>query len=193
MRVPLTTRGLIIVFALSLLCSLPVALWLVGGLSAKAAPGRDPLPPPVIEQIRGMSDLATTGVHISDFVEGENDHYFGRWSLHGEVVLGVDLSRARYSGADDRARHVTLVLPQPHLVSSKVDHDRSEELYIRSKVWFPLSDKQVLRAEVWKFADRKIQKLGLELGYAERAKVQAERVLARLYEGAGWKVDFEWQ
>jgi hypothetical protein len=167
-------------------------MWLLGVLNINAKPIKDPLPPTIITQIRGMSDLATTEVHLSDFIEGENDHYLGRWTLHGIVVLGVDLSQATYVKTDEQSHRVTLSLPNPHIVNSKVDHERSEELYIRSKVWFPLSDKQLLRNEVWKHADRKVQRLGMEIGYTERAKVQAERVLSKLFEGIGWKVDFEW-
>ena len=37
------------------------------------------------------SELATARVHVSDVIEGENQHFKGRWLLHGEVILGVDL------------------------------------------------------------------------------------------------------
>ncbi len=150
-------------------------------------------PPPSIAQIQGLSELATTRVHIQDVIEGENNHYIGRWTLHGEVVLGVDLSSARYLKTDKDGKRATLHLPQPHVISSKVDHDRSEEISIKWKAWVPTSSPQILRDEVWKNADRKIERLGKEIGYMERAKVQAERVLGQLFEGVGWKVDFEWQ
>jgi hypothetical protein len=92
---------------------------------------------------------------------------------------------------DQQARRAILHLPDPHLISSKVDHERSDELYVRSKAWVPTSDKKRLRDEVWKEADRKIQRLGQEAGYMERARVQAERALVQLFEGVGWRVDFE--
>jgi hypothetical protein len=189
----MTFQGLVCAIALALLTFLPLALW----LSGVSVPGREPggsNPPPPIAQIQSLSDLATTRVHISDSIEGENDHFQGRWALHGEVVLGVDLSKVRYGRSDREARRVTLILPQPHLVSGKVDHDRSEERSLDAKVpsatW--RSSPKSLRDEVWKQADRKIRRLGQEPGYVERAKVQAERVLIRLFEGVGWKVEFEW-
>jgi Protein of unknown function (DUF4230) len=182
---------LVAAFAVAVLFVVPLLLWFLGIKwpgSALAAP-----PPPSIAQIQSMSELATTRVHLSDFIEGENAHYIGRWTLHGEVVLGVDLSAVRYVKVDEAAKRATLSLPQPHLISSKVDHERSAEVWVKSKVWVPTSSSQVLRDEVWKHADRKIQRLGQELGYMERAKVQAERVLGQLFEGVGWKVNFEWQ
>jgi Protein of unknown function (DUF4230) len=79
------------------------------------------------------------------------------------------------------------------VISSKVDHERSQEVFIKWKAWLPTSSSQLLRDEVWKHADRKIHRLGQETGYMERAKVQAERVLGQLFEGVGWKIEFEWQ
>jgi hypothetical protein len=186
---PVTLRGILAAFVI---CStaLVLGLWWLGVRLPGASAA--PLPPP-IALIQSLSDLATTKVHITDSIELENNHYIGRWSLHGEVVLGVDLSAVRYVKVDEVAKRATLRLPRPHQISSKVDHERSEEVFIKWKSLFPTSDKQILRDEVWKQADRKIQRLGQEVGYIERAKVQAERVLGQLLEGAGWKADFEWQ
>jgi Protein of unknown function (DUF4230) len=151
------------------------------------------VPPPSLAVIQTMSELATTRVHISDVIEGENEHWRGRWSLHGEVVLGVNLGDATYRRTDPQKREATLRLPPPHLVASKVDHERSEELSMTSLSWIGFSDPKRLRDDVWKNADRKIQRLGQEPGHMERAKVQAERTLQSLFQGVGWKVSFEWE
>jgi hypothetical protein len=196
-RRAISFKGLIAAFAISSLSLAPLVLWVSGvrppGTLRGAAAPVAVSAPPSIAQVQFMSDLATTRVHLSDFIEGENNHYVGRWTLHGEAVLGVDLSQAQYAKLDNERKRATLRLPQPHMISSKLDHDRCEEIYIKSKVWIPTSSRQPLRDEVWKHADRKIQRLGHEAGYMERAKVQAERVLEKLFDGFGWKVDFEWQ
>lgn len=190
---PLSLRG---VLAALVICSaaLVLGLWWLGVRlpGASAAPL---LPPPSIVQIQSLSDLATTRVHISDYIELENNHYVGRWALHGEVVLGVNLAEIRYIKADEKARQATVHLPQPHLISSKVDHERSEKIYIKSKVYLSAarSSPELLESAVWKEADRKIQRLAKqEPGYTERAKIQAERTLEQLFKGVGWRVDFEW-
>lgn len=151
-------------------------------------------PPPPISQIQAMSDLATTSVHIVDSIELENNHYLGRWELHGDVILGVDLSAVDYLEVDQHERRLRLRLSQPHIISTKVDHERSQELFLKPKVFFASlrSSSQLLRDEVWKQADRKIARLGEHLGYRERAKVHAERVLEDFFESLDWKVDFEW-
>lgn len=162
-----------------------LVLWFVGIPPLRAAP-------PSLSVIQGMSELASTRVHISDVIEGENHHWKGKWTLHGEVILGVNLSEVDYVRADAEKREAVLRLPQPRLISSKVDHERSEEMYMKSLSLTGFSDPKVLRDEVWRQADHKIQRLGQEPGYAERAKAQAERVLQQLFQGVGWKVQCQW-
>jgi len=169
-RRPLSFKALIAAFAISTLLFLPLTLWLLG----VRAPGADaPVPlPPSISQIQALSELATTNVHISDSIEGENSHYVGRWALHGEVILSVDLSTVKYIKTDQATKRATIHLAQPHILSSKVDHERSHEMSVTWKSWIPpTSSSQILRDEVWKQADRKLQRLGEEPGYTERAKV----------------------
>ena len=84
-------------------------------------------------------------------------------------------------------------MPQPHLISTKVDHERSEEIYVKSIAWLPRGGRQVFRDEVWKQADRKLHRLGQNPEFADRTRTQAERVLRQLFERSGWKVSLEWQ
>lgn len=191
MRRAITIRGLTSAFTLSALVFVPLGLWGFGIQPAGVA--NVAVLPPSISMIQSMSDLATTRVHISDVIEGSNQHFSGRWSLHGEVILGVDLSEVTYIESHPETREAVLSLPAPHLISSKVDHERSEELYVKAVAWVPLSSRQALRDEVWKYADRKLQRLGVEPGYVETAKLQAERVLQKLFSDLGWKVRFEWK
>lgn len=184
-------RGLAAAFVPPALLFAPLGLWWCGvqppGLVRSAAP------PPSIALIESLSELATTRVHVADVLEGENGHYRGRWSLHGEAILGVDLSKATYLRINADKKQAVLVLPPPHLVGSKVDHERSEELYVKAVSWVAFSSPNELRAEVWKHADRKVQRLGQEAAHLERARAQAERVLHKLFHGVGWDIRFEWE
>jgi hypothetical protein len=185
----LTLRGLVSAFFLSVLL-VPIGLWLSGVPSPVAAGAA--AAPPSLAVIQTMSELATTRVHISDVIEGATRDFRGKWSVHGEAILGVNLAEAVYLHTQPEKREAVLRLPQPHLISSKVDHQRSDELYIHWVSWVPFRSKQVLRAEVWRQADAKVSRLADEPRYKERAKVQAERVLAELYSGLGWKVRIAW-
>lgn len=150
-----------------------------------------PIPP--ISRVQAMSDLATQRVQITDSVTGENEHWLVRWLLHGEAVLGVDLSQAKYSSVDEKDRKATLSLPAAHVISSKVDHHRSAEMSVKRKTWIPLSGLQSLREEVWQSADEKVGRLANHEGYMEATKLQAERVLDKLYQDVGWSVSYQWE
>jgi hypothetical protein len=141
---------------------------------------------------RLQDDFDTVRVQIQDYVWGQNKYWSARWLLHGEAVLGVDLSRAEYVVVDEDRRTATLALPAPHLIASKVDHERSEELYARRNRLVPfLPGLTGLRSEVWKHADHKVQDLAQEDQYTETAKMHAERVLDKLFGGLQWTVAYQ--
>ena len=174
-----------------LLFFVPAGLWLYG----VPVPGsvKDRTPVPSLATIQAMSELAAIRVHIQDELEGENGHYQGTWEVHGEVILGIDLAKVAYASTDPAKRQVTLRLPPPHLVSTKVDHERSKERSVKPTAWLPTSSRQNLRDEAWKMADRKLQWLGQEPKQLKEARTETERILSNLFAGMGWKVAFEWQ
>jgi hypothetical protein len=198
MATQFSVARLVIAVTLSLLLFVPLVLWL-SDISFSRLPPPMPTaaaptpPPPAIAQIQLLSDLAITKIHISDFIEGEDAHFAGKWSLHGDVVLGVELGKAVYQSTDEVTRKATLGLPCPHIVLCKVDHERSEELFMHRKVPWPLGDPKLLRDDTWKEAARKLERLALEPGYNESAKVQAERVLEKLFKGVGWQLACVWR
>ena len=73
-------------FAVSTLLFVPLVLWRIGVESLPpAAPAR---PPPPIAQIQSMSELATTRVHLSDFLEGKTP-----------TISGIDPARGSRPGS----------------------------------------------------------------------------------------------
>ncbi len=189
MRRGLTFRGTVAAFLVAIVLLVPLGM-LVAGIQLRHPPPLPPLPPLAI--IRAKHDLVTSEVHLSTFLEGGNNHWDTKYLLHGEAHLGVDLSLVRYADIDTVKRQATLVLPHPHRISSKVDHDRSEEMVMKARVWWPC-DPQLVRAEVWKAADKKIERLSQDEVYMEQAKRQAEHVLRQLFEGIQWHVRFQWE
>lgn len=191
MRRGLTIKGLASAFTLSALVGV-AGLWMLG--VPPPSMGKPPPPPPPIAVIRHMSHLVSLNVHVSDFLEGETRHHRGRWLLHGECMLGVDLSAAAYVQTRPETREAVLRLEQPRLIASKVDHERSVELYVKSRGWGRgfLSSPQLLREKCWAEGDKKIARLGQQPEHLERARRQAEAVLQQLFQGVGWKVRVEW-
>lgn len=190
MRKPITAGGVAAALLLPSLCLVPAVLWALGYLEM----GGKPISlPPSIAVMENMTELATTRVHLTDTIEGENNYYQGKWLLHGDAILGVDLSKVAYLRTDPDRKEAVLSLPPPHLISSKVDHDRSAEMAMEKRYWIVFSDPKALRDEVWKEADHKLQRLAVEANNLEPAKAQAERVLRNLFDGVGWRVQFAWQ
>ncbi|HAH44611.1 MAG TPA: hypothetical protein DCM07_07080 [Planctomycetaceae bacterium] len=159
-----------------------------GDLSGSNHP---PVPP--ITRILALNDLATLRVQIADSITGNNEHWEARWMLHGEAILGVDLSQATYKSVDKQNRKATLSLPAPHVISSKVDHHRSAEIGVKQKTWLPSPGLKSLRDEVWQHADEKVAQLANHDGYLEATKLQAEHVLNKLFQDVGWSVSYEWK
>ena len=176
----------------------PVAILLavlVGGvwMAYAGLPNHSGSPLPPISRVQEMNALATLRVQIDDSLKGENENWEVHWILHGEAVLGVDLSQATYSSVDEANRAATLSLPHSHVISSKIDHNRSGELRAISKKLIPLSGRQSLRDEVWKHADEKVAELAHHDGYLQAAELNAERNLTRLFQDAGWSISCEWR
>lgn len=151
-----------------------------------------PIVPP-ISRIQTMSDLATLRVQIADTLVGKNEYWEISWMLHGEAVLGVDLSQATYASVDEEERELKLSLPAPHVISSKVDHHRSAEIAVKQNTLLPLPGRKSLRDEVWLHADEKVARLAKHDGYMEATKLQAERCLSNLLQELGWTATYEWQ
>ena len=140
-----------------------------------------------------MSDLATLRVRIADTITGKNNHWEVRWILHGEAVLGVNLAQAQYLSIDKEHRKATLSLPACHVISSKVDHHRSEELGVKRLSWIASSGLQSLRDDVWRNADEKVYTLAQHEDYLDATRLQTERALCQLFQSVGWSIDYEWR
>ena len=163
--------------------------WYIGKLISNERP----IPVPPIAKIQAISDLATLKIQLSDQFYGYNDYWEIVWLLHGEAVLGVDLSKAKYINVDESNQNLTLQLPPPHLVSSKVDHDRTVEIVAKLRYWMPGFGKNKLRAGAWQHADGHIAKLAKDGEYVEQTKAQAEIVISQLLHEINWKADFVWE
>jgi hypothetical protein len=188
----LSAKGVIAAFSTAGVVFVPAVLWLLGVPPPQFAHAA--APPPPIAVIQHMSDLCTARVHLSDTIEAANNHHTGRWLIHSEILIGVDLAKAAYAEIRPDSRQAVLRLPQPRILASKVDHDRSQELYVKSRGWGRgwLSSPQLVRERIWAEADRKLQRLGGQPDHIEKARQQAERVLQQLFQGVGWKVRCEW-
>jgi hypothetical protein len=192
MRRGISFKGMVAAFMVAIVSLVPLAMLVAGVQLPRTPPPGPSLPPLAI--VRRASKLVGTESHITTYVEGGNDHWETKYLVHGDLQFGVDLSTAFYTHVDPMKRQASLRLPPAHMLMWRIDHDRSEELFMRRKVWYATSDPQLVRALVWKFADHKLERLGREEpSYVKQAKEQTERVLGELFEGVNWAIRIEWE
>ena len=89
---------------------------------------------PVLEQIHAMSSLTTLRVEVADVqspteLQGKTGGVHLVLVIHGEVMIGVDLSQARFESVDDGKRNVILRLPEPTLQSQSLSPSQRGDLF----------------------------------------------------------------
>ena len=183
-----------------LIAGLVGGFWLMGRM-----PGRSPWTwnnsGLTLEQVRALSELVTVRAEIVDVQETSLAGYTGsiRAAVHirGELLVGVDLSQARFEQRDEVRHTAVLRLPQPQVISAKLDMKRTRVFGISARgLWLIVpggadADTVVIN-RAYREAQGVIEKTVLGPDLQERAKAQGEKVLGQLSESLGWKVDVKW-
>jgi hypothetical protein len=109
---------------------------------------------------------------------------------HGEVVGGVDFSKLASRDIEVDGGSVTITLPRPEVLYSKLDNNRTY-VYDRQTGLFSKPDPNLesqLRAE----AEEQIMQAAIEDGILVKASDNAQETLRTLLEGLGYEeVQFE--
>ena len=148
---------------------------------------------PTVERLQKLSHLVTTKVLIADVLVGEGEGHVGAWLVKGDALLGVDLSRAKIIAKDDAARRATIQLPLPELLTSRVDHSRTQTWQVRKTAWLPWSgDGDKLRDQVMREAQKLVAQAASSEEYISQSKGAADAIIAAFYAEVGWSVLVEW-
>ena len=203
---PGSRTGLFSILAI-LLLSLTCAL--VGGLMyiqareaasnlANLAPGKETEiiraeAPAVVRQVQGLSNLEAskytlekildaerTRRHVPDFLAGDRLIFVA----HGEVVAGLDLSKVTEDDVHITDDTITLRLPQPQLLYSRIDNEKSY-VYSRETGLFSSPDKD-LESKVRAAAELEIREAALRDGILEEARENGEKTLRALLLSMGF-------
>ena len=193
-RNAVTSRGMRNAFILGMLvliASIPGLFW---GLGVRFPWPQGPTLPS-ITGVRLMSDLVTANAKTSFQYEGWNNLYTVTWLIHSEVVLGVDMSKVNYAKSDPEKRTATIVLPQPHIVMSKIDHDQSRLLTVEERFYGAswVGSAENVKAAVWRNAERSAREHDKTEENLQKARDQAESVLTKFFDKAGWKLEVKWE
>jgi hypothetical protein len=195
----IATGGFIAVLAFSL-----VGLWRMGDrffaevasmFSFKVSSAEVDLRPIVIQQIRGASELTTSIFVMETVVPTRQSLLLGSVPLgttkllyiaHGEVRAGVDLSAIAPQDITLTPNSITIDLPPPEILDSKIDVNRSSVYeYDRGFLGLGPDVGPNLQALAQQETLRRIEKAACDNGILIAANQRAELVVSQLVKLTG--------
>jgi hypothetical protein len=156
---------------------------------------------PTIEQIQLLAELVTLKVELADVRMTELRGTLGGLQailmVRGEVAVGVDLAEARFESVDQRNRHAVLLLPQPKVVSVRLDHERTKLVGIWPwGLWMVVMGGReadsALVNRAYQEAQQGLGDAARDTSLLERSREQAQKVLRQFCEAMGWTIEIRW-
>jgi hypothetical protein len=149
--------------------------------------------PAVIDRVRALSKLETVHYQVEKVITGKSsgplpDVLTSDKILlvaHGEVVAGIDLSKLQDSDVQVVSNTVTMTLPQPEILYSKLDNSKTY-VYDRQTGIFSKPDPN-LESQVRQAAEQQIVQAAMEDGILNQATTNAQAVLRALLSGLGYR------
>ena len=149
--------------------------------------------PTVIEQVRALSKLETVHYEMQKVVSGTStgplpEFLTGDKILlvaQGEVVAGIDLGKLKSGDITVQGEVVTVRLPEPEILYSKIDNDKTY-VYDRQTGIFSKPDPN-LETQLRQAAEEEIMQAAIEDGIYEKARTNAEQVIRTLITGLGYE------
>ena len=154
-----------------------------------------------LEKLQALSELVTVRAEIADVQETKLAGYTGSLKaavlVRGELFVGVDLSQAQFENKDEIQHTAVLRLPQPHVISAKLDMNRTKVFGIASHgLWWFVPGGSDADAVVVNHAYREAQQAmdGAQLTpeLARQARRQSEKVLGEFGKSGGWELEVKW-
>lgn len=162
---------------------------------------RTPTPPPTVRsmtptvtQLERLGELTTARIYITDVLWAEGEGYRGSWLISGDALLSCDLTKAEISDVDLEHRTATIKLPLPHVVSARVDHEKTKTWSVEKTTWLPWrwGDQGAVRDAAMFHAQQLIDAAASSERHLSPARTQAELLIRQVYEFVGWDVEVSW-
>ena len=188
------TRLVIVALLLLLLVAFSVGLGIWLG-SREHTPPQVRSMAPTVTQLERIGELAATRVHVTDVLSAEGEGYRGSWLIKGDALLSLDVSKATIVRVNTATRTATMRLPQPRVVSARVDHDRTKIWSVEKTTWLPWKwgDQGVLRDAAMYHAQQLIESAAASERNLALARSQTELIIHRMYDLVDWKIDVDWE
>jgi hypothetical protein len=193
-------RKAAIVSLVALLGGMMLGMWLMVSFGGWARWDRTRAGP-TIEQVQQLAELVTVRAQVADAQQTSLAGYTGsiRAALlvKGEILVGVDLSQARFEQEDEVHRVAVLRLTRPRVLAARLDHERTKVFGVSTRgLWLMVPGGGDADAAVIDRAYREAQE-GLEKAadnpeLRRRAANQAELELREFCSSIGWQVEIRW-
>jgi hypothetical protein len=147
----------------------------------------------VVRRIQQLSRLETVVYSLDKIVVGQRESNVLPNALvgdkllliaHGEVVAGIDLSGLKPGDVSVDGDRVSLRLPQPMVLSTRLDNQKTR-VFSRVTGMLVMADPN-LETEVRKAAESQIEQAAIQDGILDKAKTNAKASLETLLYGLGF-------
>jgi hypothetical protein len=149
--------------------------------------------PTIISSVRALSKVETVHYELEKVVTGQStgplfDFLTSDKILlvaHGQVVAGLDLSKITDDDVIVEGEKVTITLPEPEILYSRLDNDKTY-VYDRQTGIFSRPDPN-LETQIRQAAEQQIKEAAIEDGILIKASENGEQVIRTLLTGLGFK------
>lgn len=172
----------------------------VGNRFVRHTQGPSSGPEPTLAHIQKLQQLVTHRVLVSEIHETQVAGYTGSMVVtlvvHGDVLVGVDLQRARIVKKDDRKRELLIELPRPQVISPRLDHDHTHVQHVAfTGLWqmVPGAAAQTLVVgRALREAQASVASAGAASDLLKDAEARTQGVLDAYGQSVGWNIHVCW-
>jgi len=153
---------------------------------------------PAIVQLERLQYLVSTRVHVADVLVGESRWLESSWIIQGDALLAVDMSKAEIKDRNEQARTAVVVLPQPAVLSARVNHERTQQWDIKSRSWIPmasllLGNRTAMEKQAMLQAQQLVERAAGSDDNKATARQGVEGMLTEFYRAVGWHISVRWK
>jgi hypothetical protein len=137
-----------------------------------------------VDKIEKMGKLELVKVNIKDVLEQTSERPFylpnakAVLIIAGEVVAGIDLEKVQKDDITDSGTQLTITLPKPEILMSKVNHEKSKIYNIE---WGGFSTANLVD-KAYKTAEISIIEEAKKTGFEETCKNNARALLTPIFK-----------
>jgi len=147
----------------------------------------------VVERVQKVAKLVSSETTLRDVIIYE-DTWYGSTKrslvvVTGKVLAGIDLKGGSPVQIDEKAKRITITLPQPGILAVEITEMQTYDE--QRGLWnsFNAADRDAL----FQRAREKLEKTSVELKTTETAQQSARELLESMFTSNGYKVDVVFQ